>query len=106
MQRNISEEETVKAVVPPVTTARSSTTFAASPLEECAEPASTQTPTCMYRGQRGHWMMGCAQRLANEAKTMAVVRGGTEMKAAVIHPKYKELGPGPTKFMLHVQRVR
>ena len=30
-------------------------------------------------------MMGCAERLANEAKIMAVVRGGTEMKAAVKH---------------------
>ena len=87
MQRNIAAEETVKAVVPPVTTARSSTPFAAGPLEEWAQSASTQVPTCMYCWQRGHWMMGCAERLANEAKTMAVVRGGTEMKAAVTHPK-------------------
>ena len=87
MQRNIAAEETVKAVVPQVTTARSSTPFAASPLEEWAQSASTQTPTCMYCGQRGHWMMGCAERLAIEAKTMAVVRWGTEMKAAVIHTK-------------------
>ena len=78
MQRNIATEETVKAVVPPVTTMRTSTPFAANP--------STQAPTCMYCGQRGHWMMGCAERLANEAKTMAVARGGTEMKAVAKHP--------------------
>ena len=86
MQRNIAAEETVKAVVPPVTTARSSTPFAASPLEEWAQSASTQAPTCMYCGQRGHWMMVCAKKLAIEAKTMAVVRWGTEMKASVKHP--------------------
>ena len=86
MQRNIAAEVSVKAVEPPVTTARSSTPFAASPLEEWAQSASTQAPTCMYCGQRGHWMMGCAERLANEAKTMAVVRVGTEMKAVVKHP--------------------
>ena len=80
MQRNIATEETVKAVVPPVATSRSSTPFATSPMEEWAQSASTQVPTCMYCGQRGHWMMGCAERLANEAKTMAVARGGTEMK--------------------------
>ena len=86
MQRNIAAEETVKAVVPPVTTARSSTPFAASPMEELAQSASAQAPTCMYCGQRGHWMMGCAERLANEAKTMAVARGGTEMKAVAKNP--------------------
>ena len=75
MQRNIATEETVKAVVPPVTTTRSTTPFASSPLEECAQSASTQAPTCMYCWPRGHWMMGCAERLANEAKTMAVARG-------------------------------
>ena len=86
MQRNIAAEETVMAVVPPVTTARSSTPFAASPLEEWAQSASTRTPACMYCGQRGHWMMGCAERLANESNTMSVVRGGTEIKASVKHP--------------------
>ena len=86
MQRKIAAEEPVKAVVPPVTTVRSSTPFAASTLEAWSQSASTQAPTCMYCGQRGHWMMGCAERLANEAKTMAVVRGGTEMKASVKHP--------------------
>ena len=86
MQRNIVEDETVKAVVPQVTTARSSTPFAASPLEEWAQSASTQTPTCMYCGRRGHWMIGCAERLANEAKAMTVARGGTEIKAVVKHP--------------------
>ena len=74
MQRNIATEDTVKAVVPPVTTTRSTTPFATSPMEECAQSASTQVPTCMYCGQRGHWMMGCAEMLANEAKTMAVAR--------------------------------
>ena len=74
MQRNIAAEETVNAVEPPVTTARSYTPFAASQLEEWAPSASTQTTTCMYCGQRGHWMMGCAERLANEARTMAEVR--------------------------------
>ena len=83
MQRNFATEETVKAVVPPVTTTRSTTPFATSPMEEWAQSASTQVSTCMYCGQRGHWMMGCAERLANEAKTMAVARGGTEMKAVV-----------------------
>ena len=29
---------------------------------------------------------GCVERLANEEKTMAGVRGGTEMKASVKHP--------------------
>ena len=86
LQRNIAAEETVKVVEPPVTTVRSSTPFAASPLEELAQSASTQAPTCMCCWQRGHWMMWCAERLANEAKTMAVVRGGTEMKAVVKHP--------------------
>ena len=86
MERNIAAEETVKAVVPPVTTTRSTTQFATSPLEEWAQSASTQVPTCMYGWQMGHWMMGCAERLANEAKTMAVARGGTEMKAVVKHP--------------------
>ena len=80
MQRNLATEETVKAVVQPVATSRSSTPFATSPIEEWAQSASTQVPTCMYCGQRGHWMMGCAENLANEAKTMAVARGGTEMK--------------------------
>ena len=74
LQRNIATEETVKAVVPPVTTT-STTPFATSPLEEWAQSASTQVPTCMYCGQSGHWMMGCAERLANETKTMAVARG-------------------------------
>ena len=87
MQRNIVAEETVKVVLPPVTTSRSTTPFATSPMEEWAQSASTQVPTCMYCGQRGHWMMGCAERLANEAKTMAVVRGGTEIKASVINTK-------------------
>ena len=41
MQRNIAAEETVKAVEPPVTTARSSMPFAASLLEEWAQSAST-----------------------------------------------------------------
>ena len=86
MQRNIATEETVKAVVPPVTSTRSSTPFATSPMEEWAQSASTQVQTCMYCGQRGHWMMGCAERLANEAKTMAVARGGTEMKGGAKHP--------------------
>ena len=54
MQRNIAAEETVKAVEPPVTTARITTPFAASPLDEWALSASTQTPTCMYCRQRGH----------------------------------------------------
>ena len=31
--------------------------------------------------------------MANEAKTMTVVRGGTEMKATVNHPNQKGLGP-------------
>ena len=44
--------------------------------------------------------------MANEAKTMAVARVGTEPKAVVKHPNYKVLGPGPTQFMLQVQRVR
>ena len=34
MQRNIAADETVNAVVPPVTTRRSSTPFATSPMEE------------------------------------------------------------------------
>ena len=85
MQRNIATEETVKAVVPPVTTTRSTTPFATSPMEEWTQSASTQVHTCMYCGQRGHWMMGSAERLANEAKTMAVARGGTEMKAGEKH---------------------
>ena len=71
MQRNIAAEVTVKAVEPPVTTARSTTPFAASPTEEWAQSSSTTTPTCMYCGQRGHWMIGCAERLDNEARTMA-----------------------------------
>ena len=37
MQRNIATEETVKAMVAPVTTARSPTPFAASQLEEWAQ---------------------------------------------------------------------
>ena len=86
MQRNMASEETVKAVVPPVTTSRSTTPFATSPMEEWAQSASTQVPTCMYCGQRGHWMMGCEERLANEAKTMAVARGGTEMNGGSKHP--------------------
>ena len=86
MQRNIATEETVKAVVPPVTSTRSTTRFATSPMEEWAQSTSTQVPTCMYCWQRGHWMMECAERLANEAKTMAVARGGTEMKVVAKHP--------------------
>ena len=86
MQRNIAAEETVKEVVPPVTTTRSTTPFATSQMEELAQSASTQVPTCMYCGQRGHWLIGCAERLANEAKTMAVARCGTEMKAVAKHP--------------------
>ena len=86
MQRNVAAEETVKAVVPAVTTVTSSTPFAASPVEEWVQSASTQAPTCMYCGQRGHWIMGCAERLANEAKTMTVVRGGTDMRTVVKHP--------------------
>ena len=30
--------------------------------------------------------------MANEARTMAAVRGGTEMKASVIHPNRKNWG--------------
>ena len=86
MQRNLAAEVTVKAVEAPITTTRSTTPFAASPMEEWVQSASTMITTCMYCGQRGHWMMGCAERLANEAKTMAGVRGGTEMKASVKHP--------------------
>ena len=86
MQRNVATEETVKTVVPPVTTTRSTTPFATSPLEEWAQSASTQVPTCMYCGQSGHWMMGFAERLANEAKTMAVTRVGAEAKAVAKHP--------------------
>ena len=86
MQRSLAAEVTAKAVEPPVTTARSTTPFAASTMEEWAQSSSTQTPMCMYCGQRGHWMMGCAERLANEAKTMAGIRGGTEMKSSVKHP--------------------
>ena len=86
MQRNIATEETVKAVVPPVRTTRSITPFATSQMEEWAQSASTQAPTCMYCWQRGHWMMGCAERFANKAKTMAVARGGTESKAVAKHP--------------------
>ena len=86
MQRNIATEETVKAVVPPVTSTRSSTPFATNPMEELAHSASTQVPTCMYCWQRGHWMMGCAERLENEAKTMAVARWGTEMKGGSKQP--------------------
>ena len=74
-QRNVATEETVKAVTPPVTTARSTTPFAASPLEVWAQSASTQTPTCMYCGQLCHRMMGCAERLTKEARTMSGVRG-------------------------------
>ena len=48
MQRNIAAEVTVKAVEPPVTTAMSTTPFAASPMEEWAQSSSTTTPTCMY----------------------------------------------------------
>ena len=50
--------------------------------------------------------MGCAEILANEAKTMAVARGGTEMKGGSKHPNYKGLGPGPTQFTIQVQTVR
>ena len=74
MQRNIAADVTVKSVEPPVTTAR--TPFAASPMEEWAPSSSTTTQTCIYCGQRGHWMMGCAERLVNEARTMAGVSGG------------------------------
>ena len=86
MQRNIATEETVKAVVPPVTSTRSTTPFATSPMEEWAQSASTQVPTCMYCGQRGHLMIGCAERLANEGKTMAVARWCTEMKGGSKYP--------------------
>ena len=86
MQRNIAAEETVNAVVPPVTTTRSTTPFATSPMDEWAQSAITQAPTCLYCGQSGHWMMWCAERLANEAKNMAVARGGTEMKEVAKHP--------------------
>ena len=86
MQRNIATEETVKSVVPPMTSTRSTTPFATSPMEEWAQSASAQVPTCMYCGQRGHWMMGCAERLDNEARTMVVARGGTEPKAVAKHP--------------------
>ena len=75
MQRNLAAEVTVKAVESFVTTVRSTTPFEASPMEELAQSSSTTTPTCMYCGQRGHWMMGCAERLANEAKAMAGARG-------------------------------
>ena len=86
MQRNIAAEETVKAVVPPVTSTMSTTPFATSPMEEWAQSASTQVPTCMYCWQRGHWMMRCAKRLANDAKTIAVARGGTDMQGGTKHP--------------------
>ena len=76
----------MKAVEAPITTVRTTMPFAASTMEEWAQSSSTQTPMCMYCGQRGHWMMGCAERLANEAKTMAGIRGGTEMKSSVKHP--------------------
>ena len=75
MQRNIAAEVTVKAVETPVTTARSTTPFAASSVKELAQSSSTTTPTCMYCGQRGRLMMGSAERLANEARTIAGVRG-------------------------------
>ena len=65
MQRNIATEETVKAVVPPVTSTRSTTPFATSPMEEWTQSASTHAPMYMYCWQRGHCMMGCAERLAN-----------------------------------------
>ena len=93
MQRNIAAEETVKAVVPPVTTTSSTTPFATSPMEEWAQSASTQVPACMYCGQRGHWMMGCADRLANEAKTMTVVRGCTEFESSGETHKLERTGP-------------
>ena len=54
-----------------VTSTRSTTPFAASPTEEWAQSSSTTTPTCMYCGQMGNWMMGCAERLANEARIRA-----------------------------------
>ena len=40
-------------------------------------------------------MMGCAKRLANEAKTMAVARGGTEMKAWAKHLEWTVPGADP-----------
>ena len=86
MQRNLAAEVTLKAVEAPATTGMSTTPFAASPMGEWAQSASAMTPTCMYCGQRGHSMMGCAERLANEAKAMAGARGGTEIKASVKHP--------------------
>ena len=93
MQRNIAAEETVKAVEPPVTTARSYTPFAASPLEEWAQSASTQTPTCMYCGQLCHWMMGCAERLVNEARTMARIMGYRD-ESVSDSPKIERSGAG------------
>ena len=87
MQRSLAAEVAVKAAeAPPITTARSTTPFADSPMEEWTQSASTTTPTCMYCGQQGHCMMGCAERLANKAKAMAGTRGCTEMKASVKHP--------------------
>ena len=86
MQRNIAAEETMKAVGPPVSTVRSSTPFASSLWRSGHS----------QRARRSHvyvlWTAmtlddWCAERLANEAKTMVVVRGGTEMKASVIPPK-------------------
>jgi len=52
MQRNIAAEETVKAVVPPVTTARSSTPFAASPLEVGAVGEYAGTYVHVLRAER------------------------------------------------------
>ena len=94
MQRNVATEETVKAVIPPVTTARSTTPFAASPLEEWVQSASTQTQTCMYCWQRGHWMMWCAERLANEARTMSGVSGGYRNESTSESPKIERTGAG------------
>ena len=95
MQRNIAAEVTVKAVEPPVTTARSTTPFAARPMEEWAQSSSTTTPTCIYCGQRGHWMMECAESLANEARTMAGVRGGVYREESISDtPKIERTGAG------------
>ena len=93
IQREVATEETVKEVVPPVTTARSTTPFAAGALEEWAKSASTETTTCMYCWQRGRWMMGCAERLANEARTMSKIRGCRDERISD-SPKIERTGAG------------
>ena len=105
IQRNVATEETVKAVVPPVMTARSTTPFAASQLEEWAQSASTQTQTCMYCGERGHWMMGCAERLANEARTMAGVRWGYRDESISDSPKIERTGAGTDPVCAKCQQI-